>query len=277
MRIVPASTIKETVAGLFIDAVCNLPKDVLNAIEKAKIKETGAALMALEQILENERLANVSRRPCCQDTGLAIVFIDLGEQVHIDGSLTKAVNEGVAFAYERAYLRKSALSPLTRENTLTNTPAILHLRLVEGDKINISVMPKGFGSENMSALKMLKPSDGVEGVLDFIVETVKANAANACPPVIIGVGIGGTMEAAALLAKRQLLRETGKKSDSALLSELEQEALKRVNSLGIGPMGYGGKTTALACHIAELPTHIAGLPVALNMQCHCSRHKSAEI
>lgn len=272
MRIVPASTIKEAVAGLFIDAVCSLPKDVLNAIEKAKKEETGAALMALEQILENSRLANVSRRPCCQDTGLAIVFIDLGEQVHIDGSLTKAVDEGAAFAYERAYLRKSALSPLTRENTLTNTPAILHLRLVEGDKINISVMPKGFGSENMSKLHMLTPADGREGILRVIAETVTAAGACACPPLVIGVGIGGTMEAAALLAKRQLLRPLGQAADTPTLAELEQEALARVNALGIGPMGLGGHTTALAVHIGEEPTHIAGLPVAVNLCCHAYRH-----
>jgi fumarate hydratase subunit alpha len=206
-----------------------------------------------------------------------VVFIDIGQDVHVDGSLIDAVNLGVAEAYRKAYLRKSVLSAIARENTGDNTPAILHMRMVPGDRVSIHVTPKGFGSENMSRLFMLKPAEGEDGILESITQTARLGAANACPPVILGVGVGGTMEGAAILAKRQLLRACGSKASTPTLRRLEKEALRRVNALGIGPMGFGGRTTALAVLIGEMPTHLAGLPVAVNVQCHCARHAGAVI
>ena len=275
MRIVNAEQIREVVAGLCVDAVCRLPGDVLLALREARDREQGAARAVLEQILENETMARAARRPCCQDTGLAVVFLDIGQEVFIEGDVNAAVDEGVREAYEKAYLRKSSLSALSRTNTGDNTPAVLHVRFVPGDRVTVTVAPKGFGSENMSRLFMLTPSQGREGVLNAIVETARLGAANACPPVILGVGIGGTMEAAALLAKRQLLRPLSSPAQTEELAALEAEALARVNALNIGPMGLGGQTTALTVLIGELPTHLAGLPVAVNVQCHCARHESA--
>lgn len=275
MRILSAAAIEAAVAGLCVDATCALPQDVLGAIKDAAAREEGTGRAVLTQILENEAMAREFRRPCCQDTGLAVVFLDIGQDVFIEGDVNAAVNAGVAKAYTEAYLRKSSLTALSRENTGDNTPAILHVRFVPGDKVLLTVAPKGFGSENMSRLIMLKPAEGAAGVLEFIVETAKLGAANACPPVILGVGVGGTMEAAALLSKRQLLREIGSAAESEPLKDMEREALSRINALGLGPMGLGGKTTALAVHIGELPTHLAGLPVAVNVQCHCARHASA--
>lgn len=285
MRIIEADAIRQAVAGLCVDAACSLPADVRQALEAAREREGGLtgpagasgpagahAAAILGQILENEALARASRRPCCQDTGLAVVFLDIGQDAYIQGDVNEAVNAGVAEAYTGAYLRKSALEALSRRNTGDNTPAILHLRFVPGDCVRIAVAPKGFGSENMSRLYMLKPAEGREGVLASIVETARLGAANACPPVILGVGVGGTMEAAALLAKRQLLRKIGSAAETEALARMEQEALGAVNALGIGPMGLGGGTTALAVHIGEMPTHLAGLPVAINVQCHCARH-----
>ncbi|MPM28821.1 L(+)-tartrate dehydratase subunit alpha [bioreactor metagenome] len=205
------------------------------------------------------------------------MFADIGEELHIEGSLEQAVNEGVRLAYTEGYLRKSVLDPITRKNTLDNTPAVLHIRFVPGDKLLLTVVPKGFGSENMSRLVMLSPSAGLPGILDTIVSTVVSAGASACPPVVVGVGIGGTMETAALLAKRQLLRPLGEPAERSDLAEIEREALERINQTGIGPMGLGGITTALAVHIGALPTHIAGLPVAVNLQCHACRHASEEI
>lgn len=275
MRIIRAEAVEAAVAGLCVDAVCRLPEDVLAALNAAYETEEGAARETLHQILENEKMARAARRPCCQDTGLAVVFLDVGQEVFIEGDVNFAVNAGVRRAYTEAYLRKSSLTALARKNTGDNTPAILHIRFVPGDRVTITVAPKGFGSENMSRLFMLTPSKGVEGVVDAIVETARLGAANACPPVILGVGVGGTMEASALLAKRQLLREIGSAAETPELAALEQKTLTRINALGIGPMGLGGKTTALAVHIGELPTHLAGLPVAVNVQCHCARHASA--
>ena len=211
-------------------------------------------------------------RPCCQDTGMAVVFLDIGRGAYIDGDVYAAVNEGVSRGYREGYLRKSVLHPLTRENTGDNTPAVVHLSFVPGDRVRVQVAPKGFGSENMSRLFLLPPSAGREGVLNAIVETVVQAGACACPPVVAGVGIGGTMEQACLLAKRQLLRELGAPSPEAEVARLEEEALARLNATGIGPMGLGGRTTALAVHAAAVPTHIAGLPVAVNLQCHACRH-----
>lgn len=277
MRILSAAAIEAAVAGLCVDATCALPQDVLGVIKDACAREEGVGRAVLTQILENEAMARASRRPCCQDTGLAVVFLDIGQDVFIEGDVNAAVNAGVANAYTQAYLRKSSLSALGRENTGDNTPAILHVRFVPGDKVLVTVAPKGFGSENMSRLIMLKPSQGAAGVLEFIVETARLGAANACPPVILGVGVGGTMEAAALLSKRQLLRDIGSVAESEQLQEMERKALSRINALGLGPMGLGGETTALAVHIGELPTHLAGLPVAVNVQCHCARHASATL
>ncbi|HWR23117.1 MAG TPA: fumarate hydratase [Feifaniaceae bacterium] len=275
MRIIQAEAVESAVAGLCVDAVCRLPEDVLKALRAAHEREEGPARETLRQILENEKMARAARRPCCQDTGLAVVFLDIGQDVFIEGDVNAAVNNGVKRAYTNSYLRKSSLTALARKNTGDNTPAILHIRFVPGDRATITVAPKGFGSENMSRLYMLTPSKGVEGVADAIIETARLGAANACPPVILGVGVGGTMEAAALLAKRQLLRDIGSSAETPELTALEQETLTRINALKIGPMGFGGNTTALAVHIGELPTHLAGLPVAVNVQCHCARHASA--
>lgn len=277
MRIIRAEAVKAAIAGLCVDAVCRLPDDVLFALQAAHDAEEGVAKETLRQILLNENMARAARRPCCQDTGLAVVFLDIGQEAFIEGDVNAAVNEGVRRAYTDAYLRKSSLTALGRKNTGDNTPAILHVRFVPGDRVAITVAPKGFGSENMSRLYMLTPSKGTGGVAEAIVETACLGAANACPPVILGVGIGGTMEAAALLAKRQLLRKIGSAAETPELAALEQETLLRVNALKIGPMGLGGKTTALAVHIGELPTHLAGLPVAINVQCHCARHASTTL
>ena len=216
-------------------------------------------------------------RPCCQDTGMAVAFVELGQEVHIQGSLEAAIQAGIAAGYTEGYLRKSVVSALSRENTGDNTPGVIHLRLVEGDGFTITIAPKGFGSENMSRVYMLTPAQGVEGVLDAVVDTVVSAGACACPPCVVGVGIGGTMEQAALLAKAQLLRPLGQPSPDPELIPWEQEALRRINQSGIGPMGLGGNTTALAVHMAQTPTHIAGLPVAINMQCHACRHATRRL
>ncbi|MDL2235259.1 fumarate hydratase [Christensenellaceae bacterium OttesenSCG-928-L17] len=277
MRIIPAQEIQAAVEALFKEAVTRISPDVLARIHEAREQETGHAREILTQIIENERLARERNRPCCQDTGLAVVFLDIGTEVYIDGDVNAAVHAGVAHAYTDAYLRKSSLTALERKNTGDNTPPVLHVRFVPGAEVVISVAPKGFGSENMSRLVMLKPAEGKEGVLNSIVETAARGAANACPPIVLGVGIGGTMEAAALLAKRQLLRDIRESAQTEALRELEQEALACINALGIGPMGLGGNTTALAVCIGEMPTHLAGLPVAVNVQCHCARHATTTI
>jgi fumarate hydratase subunit alpha len=279
IREISVESIAEALEKLCIEACCVLGNDAIEALEEAHLRETslfGRDILA--QLLTNARLARTSMRPCCQDTGMAVVFAEVGQDVHIAGGLFQdAVDEGVRRAYGKANLRKSVLSALERVNTGDNTPAILHTRLVEGDKIKLSVAPKGFGSENMSRLKMLKPSDGIEGIVHFVVETVQEAGANPCPPVVVGVGIGGTMEKAALLAKEQLLRNVNEPSPIPRLAQLEREIKEAINDLGIGPMGLGGIVTALAVHIGEFPTHLAGLPVAVNMQCHAARHKTIEL
>ncbi len=279
MRVINAKTLSETVKELCLEACCVLPEDVKEALEKARAREIegSPASSVLSQLLQNAELAREKMRPCCQDTGMSVVFMDIGFDAHIDGDVYDAVNEGVRRAYSEGYLRKSVLSPISRVNTGDNTPAVTHIRFVEGDMLHITVAPKGFGSENMSKLYMLTPAAGREGVLDVIVDTVRAAGACACPPVVVGVGIGGTMEACALLAKRQLLRPLAQKSEDAEAALIEKEALARINALEIGPMGLGGKTTALAVHAALTPTHIAGLPVAVNMQCHACRHAERTI
>ena len=279
MRLVPASALVEPVKRLCLEACCNLPEDVCAALLRAQNTEAsgGAAQSVLNQLIENQQLARQKQRPICQDTGMAVIFIDIGREVFVEGDLNEAVNEGVRRAYVDGYLRKSVLDPITRVNSGDNTPAVLHIRFVEGDKLLLTVAPKGFGSENMSRLTMLPPSAGTEGILNQIVAAVSEAGASASPPVVVGVGIGGTMESCALLAKRQLLRPLGESAVREDLAQLEREALLRVNATGIGPMGLGGATTALAVQIAAEPTHIAGLPVAINLQCHACRHASEEV
>lgn len=276
MRVLEAAEITRAVAKLAVEANYYLTEDIYNGLVRGQEQETsplGKELLA--QLVENACIAREDAVPICQDTGMAVVFVDLGQDVRIvGGELEAAVNAGVAQGYKEGYLRKSVVNdPLfTRKNTMDNTPAILHVNIVPGDKIHIQLAPKGFGSENMSALRMLKPSDGVEGVKKFLVETVKAAGANPCPPIVIGMGIGGTMEKAALLAKRALLRDIETRNANPLYAELEDQLLALANKSGVGPQGLGGKVTALAVNIEYYPTHIAGLPVAININCHATRH-----
>lgn len=272
VREVTAKALSQAVYELFLKA-CVVPcKDVLAAVERARGEETGAAAEVLRQLSENAKIAAQTRLPSCQDTGMAIVYLDIGRDVHITGDVTAAVNDGVRRAYRDGYFRKSVLTALGRVNTGDNTPAILHERIVEGDRIHIWAMPKGFGSENMSAIGMLKPSDGVEGVCDFIVSCAQKAGPNPCPPVVLGVGIGGSFEYAAYLAKRALLREVGSENADPRLARLEMSLRKRINALGYGPMGLGGRNYCLAVHIDEYPTHLASLPVAVSVSCHALRH-----
>jgi fumarate hydratase subunit alpha len=277
MREINISAITETVAELCIQACYNLSDDVIKLIEAAREREEspfGARI--LEQLLENIDASRRTQLPLCQDTGMAVVFLQIGQDVRITGgSLEEAVNEGVRLGYRKGYMRKSVLDPLSRINTGDNTPAVLHLEMVQGEQLKIIVAPKGFGSENMSRLAMLKPSDGEDGIRSFVLDTVVNAGANPCPPIILGIGIGGTMEKAAYLSKKALLREAGKPNPDPKTAALEQELLQAINDTGIGPQGLGGKTTALAVHIDTYPTHLAGLPVAVNIQCHSARHAKA--
>ena len=279
MRNIDAKLIEDTVARLCIEANLRLPDDVVSAIECAEIEETwDGAKRILSLLGDNVRIAEEKTLPMCQDTGMACVFLELGQNVHIDGDLEEAVNNGVRRGYGEGYLRKSVVcDPLRRINTGDNTPALLSVKLVPGESLRITVMPKGFGSENMSALKMLKPADGVEGVKRFILETVEKAGANPCPPIIVGVGIGGSFDKAAYLAKHALLRPLDKPNRDEYYAALEKELLDKINALGIGPQGFGGKTTALAVLIESMPTHVAGLPVAVNISCHATRRKSASL
>lgn len=274
MRELSAEIITNTVARLCIEANCHLPADIcrrLDTMEQAE--DWPPACQILRQLQENHRLADATATPICQDTGMACVFLEVGQDVHITGSLQDAVNAGVAKGYREGYLRKSVVAdPLKRINTGDNTPAMLYSELVPGDRVRITVAPKGFGSENMSAIRMLRPSDGVQGVIDFILETVRSAGPNPCPPVVVGVGIGGTFDKAAYLAKRALLRSIDAPNPDPYYAALEAQLLEEINKLGIGPQGLGGRTTALGVNIETLPTHIAGLPVAVNMSCHVTRH-----
>lgn len=279
MRNIDAKLIEDTVARLCIEANLRLPDDVVSAIECAEIEEPwDGAKRILSLLGDNVRIAEEKTLPMCQDTGMACVFLELGQNVHIDGDLEEAVNNGVRRGYGEGYLRKSVVcDPLRRINTGDNTPALLSVKLVPGESLRITVMPKGFGSENMSALKMLKPADGVEGVKRFVLETVEKAGANPCPPIIVGVGIGGSFDKAAYLAKHALLRPLDKPNRDEYYAALEKELLDKINALGIGPQGFGGKTTALAVLIESMPTHVAGLPVAVNISCHATRRKSASL
>ena len=277
MRQISAKQITDTVARLCIEANCHLGSDIKERIETMHNQESWPqAKEILERIIENYQIADQENVPVCQDTGMACVFLKIGQEVHIDGDLTEAVNEGVRCGYGEGYLRKSVVrDPLDRVNTGDNTPAMLYTELVPGDKLEITVAPKGFGSsENMSQIKMLRPSDGVEGVKAFVCKVVEEAGPNPCPPIVVGVGIGGTFDKAAYMAKKALLREVDVPNEKPYYAALEKELLDMVNALGIGPQGFGGKTTALAVNIESCPTHIAGLPVAVNINCHVTRHKT---
>ena len=279
MRNIDAKVIEDTVARLCIEANLRLPPDVINAIERAeKAEPWGGAKRILSLLGDNVRIASEKTLPVRQDTGMACVFVELGQDVHIEGDFEQAVNNGVRRGYGEGYLRKSVVcDPLRRVNTGDNTPALVTVKLTRGDKMRITVMPKGFGSENMSALKMLKPADGAEGVKSFVLDTVEKAGANPCPPIIVGVGIGGSFDKAACLAKHALLRPVNEPNPDEYYAALERELLDKINALGIGPQGFGGKTTALAVLIEAMPTHVAGLPVAVNISCHATRRASASL
>jgi fumarate hydratase subunit alpha len=277
MRAIDCNQIIEAVSNLFQEACIYLPEDVLAALRQAReSEESPAARDVLDRILENSEIASEEKIPLCQDTGTAVVFLELGQEVHITGGdLYSAINEGVRQGYNEGYLRKSIVcQPYSaRVNTGDNTPAIIYADIVPGDKLKITVMPKGAGAENMTRLAMLSPAEGCQEIIDFVINTVDEAGSNPCPPVIVGVGIGGTAEQTLMLAKKALLRRVGKPNLDTEVAELEKEILKRINNLGIGPMGYGGRTTALAVHVEVFATHIASLPVAVNLQCHSARHK----
>lgn len=280
MREINTNQIIELVRRLCIDANCFLNKDIEAALRRGQENEDSAlAADILSDILKNAEIARRDCVPICQDTGMAVFFLKLGQEVHITGGgLYDAINEGVRRGYADGYLRKSVVrDPLRRTNTGGNTPAVIHTEIVEGDGFEITIAPKGFGSENMSAVKMLKPSDGVEGVKAFVIETVKAASGNPCPPIVVGVGIGGTLEKAALLSKKALLRKVDESNPDEYYAELEAVLLKQINELGVGPQGFGGKTTALGVNIEVFPTHIAGLPVSVNISCHVTRHLTARL
>ncbi|WP_027633228.1 fumarate hydratase [Clostridium hydrogeniformans] len=280
MKEINVLDIIKAVKDLCIDSNYFLSDDIKNKLKDSKEKETfPIAQDILDKILINVDIAKNERMPMCQDTGMACVFVELGQDVHIvGGSLEDAINEGVRQGYSEGYLRKSVVKdPLDRVNTKDNTPAVITYNIVKGDKLKITVSPKGFGSENMSALKMLKPADGVEGVKDFVIETVKKAGPNPCPPIVVGIGIGGTFDKAAALAKKSLLRNVEERNPNEFYKNLEEELLEKINALGIGPQGFGGRTTALSVNIEYYPTHIAGLPVAVNINCHATRHKEIEL
>ena len=279
MREIPVKSIETKIYELCLSACRRLDDANLAALQHAAAaEESPFGREALCQLVENAQVAGELNLPLCQDTGMAVVFADVGQDAHISGGLLEdAVNAGVRRAYQDGYFRSSVLTPLERKNTLDNTPAVLHMRLVRGDGIQIAVAPKGFGSENMSRLKMLTPSAGLAGMKEFIIETVKLAGGNPCPPIVVGVGVGGDFEFCAELAKRALLRPMGQPNPDADTAALEAELLESINKLGIGPMGLGGSVTALAVHVETFPTHIAGLPVAVNMQCHCARHAEGEV
>ena len=276
MREISAQLITETVKRLCIEANCYLPGDLQRCIEDCYAAEPWPqAREILERIVENYTIAREKAQPICQDTGVACVFLKIGQDVHVTGSIEDAVNEGVRQGYGEGYLRKSVVrDPLDRVNTGDNTPAMLYYELVPGDQLEITVAPKGFGSENMSAIKMLRPSDGLQGVKDCVKKVVEDAGPNPCPPIVVGVGIGGTFDKAAFLAKKALMRSVEERHPDPFYARLEEELLAEINELGIGPQGFGGKTTALAVNIEKFPTHIAGLPVAVNINCHVTRHKT---
>ncbi len=274
MKTIETKVITENVKRLCIEATTFIEADVLNRIKKCMDNEDGLPKQILSQIIENDTLAANEFVPMCQDTGITIVFVEIGNEVFINGDLNEAINEGVRLGYTEGYLRKSVVkSPLNRVNTKDNTPAIIHIKYTLGDKLKITVCPKGAGSENMSKVKMLVPADGINGIKKFIKDTILEAGGRACPPLVVGVGIGGDLEKSAILAKEALLRPIDDESDDSDARNLEKELLKEINELNVGPMGLGGKTTALAVKVNLYPCHIASLPVCCNIQCHASRHK----
>ena len=280
MRELDVNLVTDAVERMCISANLYLPQDVREAIRAAHVTEDGAiAREILERIIENYETAQEEEMPVCQDTGMACVFLEVGQEVHFtNGSLYDAVHEGVRRGYTKGYLRKSVeKDPVRRGNTGDNTPAMITTDIVPGDRVKITVAPKGFGSENMSALKMRKPSAGLQGIVDFVLETVENAGPNPCPPIVAGVGIGGNFDHVALLAKKALLRPAGSHHPDPFYASLEDELLEKINALGIGPMGYGGRTSALAVNIETLPTHIAGMPCAVNISCHVTRHETEVI
>jgi len=279
VRTIDSKEIYNTVYDLFLNSCVHPDEGLVDFLQAAMDRETiPHAKETLSQLLRNIEIANQKEIPLCQDTGMAVVFVELGQDVHIQGEyIIDTINNAVEDAYKDGSFRMSVLSPIERKNTKTNTPAVVHVSMTKGHHIKISAAPKGFGSENMSKIKMLTPAEGLEGIKDFVVNTVKEAGGNPCPPISLGIGIGGTFELAALNSKRALLRPLSECSKDGRIADLEKELLAMVNSLGIGPMGLGGNTTALAVNIIEHPTHIAGLPVAINVQCHCVRHREAVI
>ncbi len=280
VRDIDVGIIAEKVRELFIEASKTLGEDVVCALEKARTEEYSTlGRFALDKIVENIEVAKGEALPLCQDTGIAVLFVKMGQDVHLTGgNFYDAVQRGVREAYREGYLRKSVCDPLSRTNTGDNTPAVIHTEIVEGDRVQLIAMPKGGGSENMSSVKMLTPSEGLEGIKNHVIETVREAGPNPCPPIVLGVGIGGTMEISALLAKKALARQLGLPHPAdPRLSRLEEELMQAINDLGIGPQGYGGAVTALAVHVEMMPCHIASLPVAVNIQCHVARHREAVI
>lgn len=279
MRDIDVKILTDIVKKSCIKANYHLPDDIREKIQAMRKEESfGVAQGILDRIIENYGIADTEYAPICQDTGVACVFLEIGQEVHFVGNIEEAINEGVRQGYTEGFLRKSVVKdPLDRVNTKDNTPAFIYYDIVPGDKVKITVAPKGFGSENMSKLTMLKPSDGLEGVKKFIYETVENAGPNPCPPIVVGVGIGGTFDKVALLAKKALMRPVNEKNPNKFYADLEDELLTNINKLGIGPQGLGGKTTALKVNINYLPTHIAGLPVAVNINCHVTRHVSEVI
>ena len=280
MRTVQVSEITRNIKEMCIEANHFLSEDMKKALEQAKEKEEAPlGRQILGQLEENLKIAGEDMIPICQDTGMAVVFLEIGQDVHLKGGLLEdAVNEGVRQGYTEGFLRKSVVGdPILRENTKDNTPAVIHTRIVAGDKVKIKVAPKGFGSENMSRVFMLKPADGLDGIRNAILTAVKDAGPNACPPMVVGVGVGGTFEKCALMAKEALTRQAGSHADIPWVRELEEEMLEKINSLGIGPGGLGGRITAFAVNVNTYPTHIAGLPVAVNICCHVNRHIEREV
>ena len=280
MREINVLEIIKQIEKLCIDANLHLPSDVKCAVKTCYDLEDGVvAKGVLDNIIKNFEIAEKDNIPVCQDTGMACVFMEIGQDVHITGGdLTDAVNEGVRRGYINGFLRKSVVKdPVLRGNTGDNTPAMLYTEIVKGDRIKITVAPKGFGSENMSQIKMLKPSDGIEGIKDFVLKVIEDAGPNPCPPMVVGVGIGGTFDKCALLSKKALLRAVDSQNENKFYADLEKELLEKINNSGIGPQGFGGKTTAIGVNIETMPTHIAGMPCAVNISCHVTRHKSAVI
>ncbi len=280
MREIQVSRITEEIERLCIEANEHLPEDVKCAIQRCRACEDGEiAKGVLDDIITNFKIADEEQVPICQDTGMACIFLEIGQDVHlVGGDLTKAVNEGVRRGYQNGYLRKSVVKdPVRRGNTGDNTPAMLYTEIVPGEQVRITVGPKGFGSENMSAIRMFKPSAGLQGIKNFILEVVETAGPNPCPPMVVGVGIGGTFDKCALLAKKALMRPLDVRNPDPFYAELETEMLEKINQLGIGPQGFGGRTTAIGLNIETMPTHIAGMPCAVNISCHVTRHKAAVI